>query len=33
MKLLTARQIITLLNVRGWSFARQKGSHMIFRKL
>ena len=33
MKPLTARQMISLLNVRGWSFVRQKGSHMMFRKL
>ena len=33
MKPLTARQMISLLNVRGWSFVRQKGSHMMFRRL
>lgn len=33
MKPLTARQMISLLNVRGWSLIRQRGSHMMFRKL
>lgn len=33
MKLLTARQMVALLNVRGWSLVRQKGSHMMFRRL
>lgn len=33
MKPLTARQMITLLNVRGWSFVRQNGSHMMFKHL
>ena len=33
MKLLTARQMISMLNVRGWSFVRQRGSHMVFRKI
>ena len=33
MKLLTARQMISILNVRGWSFVRQGGSHMVFKKI
>lgn len=32
MKPLTARQMASMLNVRGWSLVRQCGSHMIFKK-
>lgn len=31
MKSLTARQIIELLEARGWYEARQQGSHKIFK--
>ena len=31
MKPLTARQMATMLNLRGWSLVRQRGSHMVFR--
>ncbi len=33
MKPLTARQMASLLNVRGWSLVRQRGSHMVFKQL
>lgn len=32
MKPLTARQMASMLNVRGWSLVRQCGSHMIFKR-
>ena len=33
MKPLTAKQMISMLNVRGWSLVRQRGSHMVLKKL
>jgi len=33
MKPLTAQQMASLLNVRGWTLVRQRGSHMVFRRL
>ena len=33
MKPLTARQMISLLNVRGWTLIRQRGSHKILKKM
>ncbi len=32
MKHLTARQMASILNVRGWTLVRQSGSHMVFKK-
>lgn len=33
MKPLSAKEMASLLNVRGWALVRQSGSHMIFKKL
>ena len=32
MKPLTAQQMAFMLNARGWSIIRQRGSHMVFKK-
>ena len=32
MKPLTAQQMASMLNVRGWSLVRLRGSHMVFKK-
>ena len=32
MKPLTAQQMASMLNVRGWTLVRQRGSHMVFKK-
>ena len=33
MKPLTAKQMVSMLNVRGWSVVRQRGSHMVLRNI